>query len=674
MTAHERSSHEPSERPVPDRFESFDLSIERIDETYRARVTASPRGPRRAVEIDSAGLSGSDHPARDESVESAREVRRQPAGIGDLQYRGRRLFESVFVGPIGEAFRASIERVRSAGVGLRICLRLDDAPELAILPWEALWDPEGQAFLADRADLPVVRTLGVCEQTPILTPAVAPLRVLALLPEPRGESKLGGATEWQRIREHLTPLVDRGELEVELLEPPTLEALGDRIDQAPCHVLHIVAHGGPGDRGSGGLLKLEDAAGRTDSVSGGELTRALERRAAPRLVVLSACHGARAAVDDAFDGMAQHLLSRGVPAVVAMRTAISDDAAVSFSTSLYRELASGRSVEGAMVNARRALALGQTRAEWATPVAYLRGNNVRILETTAQDLPAERGDTGSKLLRSLLGAAVLATVGLAGVLMWPSRDSNISTTAEWPAVEAQQPGRDSEVSTFAELPDICPPPPGLNDIAFVEVGPAVVNLGERVVIVEKPFCIATQEVSRRDWATVMGPDLHHKEWPADWPMTEVAPEDVQAFLKGLEAREYSAVFRLPTADEWELAARAGATTLYFFGDDPADLDQYGNCKNPLGADGHDELAPIGSFMRNRLGLYDVHGNVAEWVQWPEGVDPPLADDGREKALRLGGSMQHLPENCSFDRPAPVLAIKRPETGFRVVREIPGKKE
>ncbi len=352
MGPRDRSSRNPSERSVPDRFQSFNLSIERIDDRYRAEVTDSPVGPRPPVAIDAALLETTE-PSPGGGAKATRDVRRRPVDRNDLRRLGERLFQAVFIDAIGEAFRTSVERARNEGAGLQIRIQLDRAPELATLPWEALWDPTARAFVADQADLPVVRALGLAE-VPAGTPLQPPLRLLALLPEPRGESKLGGAEEWQQIRQDLTPQIEQGTVEADQLESPSLPALGNRIDEGPCHVLHIVAHGDPGDPGAGGVLKLEDASGELDRVSGFDLARALERRTPPRLVVLNACHGARAAVDDAFDGMAQHLLSRGVPAVVAMRTAISDAAAVSFAGALYHQLATGRTVEGAMVEARRA--------------------------------------------------------------------------------------------------------------------------------------------------------------------------------------------------------------------------------------------------------------------------------------------------------------------------------
>ena len=109
----------------------------------------------------------------------------------------------------------------------------------------------------------------------------------------------------------------------------------------------------------------------------------------------------------------------------------------------------------------------------------------------------------------------------------------------------------------------------------------------------------------------------------DQPVVCVSWNDVQAFITWL-TQQTGESYRLPTESEWEYAARAGSTTKYHFGNDESELCQYANHRdnstdfdrrNKSCSDGvGNRSAAVGRYQPNRFGLYDVHGNVFEWVQ------------------------------------------------------------
>ena len=130
-------------------------------------------------------------------------------------------------------------------------------------------------------------------------------------------------------------------------------------------------------------------------------------------------------------------------------------------------------------------------------------------------------------------------------------------------------------------------------------------------------------------------------------------------------------YRLPTEAEWEYAARAGAATAYSFGNSPEELGEYAwyveNAEKPM---------PIGKKKPNPWGLYDIHGNVAEWCSdwygrdyYRDGPsrDPAGPESGQYRVAR--GGCWHFPASAirSSSRNFFSPVAQDSCVGFRVAR-------
>ena len=128
--------------------------------------------------------------------------------------------------------RSSLDEAAREGRGLRLRLRLTEAPELVDLPWEYLYSPALNRFFALSNATPLVRYLDLPE--PVAPLAVQPpLRLLAVIASPRDFPALDVEQEWHKLRAALKDLEDAGLVSVERLEPPTLSALQRRLARRP---------------------------------------------------------------------------------------------------------------------------------------------------------------------------------------------------------------------------------------------------------------------------------------------------------------------------------------------------------------------------------------------------------------------------------------------------------
>jgi formylglycine-generating enzyme required for sulfatase activity len=129
------------------------------------------------------------------------------------------------------------------------------------------------------------------------------------------------------------------------------------------------------------------------------------------------------------------------------------------------------------------------------------------------------------------------------------------------------------------------------------------------VTISKPFYLGKYEVTQAQWTEVMRSNPNNYKDRND-PVVKVSWNEAQKFINQLNQNEEHKRYRLPTEAEWEYAARAGSKTMYSFGNDAERLDEYAWYGGNSGGASH----PVGQKKPNAWGLYDMHGNVYEWVQ------------------------------------------------------------
>jgi hypothetical protein len=288
-----------------------------------------------------------------------------------VQEFGQALFDGLISGDVRSCYDVSRSMALRDGRGLRIRLRIEP-PELAVLPWEFLYDPRQGEFLCLSTFTPVVRYLDLPGSiAPVeLTP---PLRILAMAATPDDQAPLNVERERRRVAAALDPLQDQGKVEITWLEGQTWRELQRAMRQGPWHIFHFIGHGRFDPERDEGFIELADEYGRSAPMTATQLGRLLADHPTLRMVQLNACEGARGSARDIFSGTASILVRRGIPAVLAMQYEISDQAAVEFSRSFYEALAEGLPVDAACGEARKAISLSRPMTlEWGTPVLCMR--------------------------------------------------------------------------------------------------------------------------------------------------------------------------------------------------------------------------------------------------------------------------------------------------------------
>lgn len=187
------------------------------------------------------------------------------------------------------------------------------------------------------------------------------------------------------------------------------------------------------------------------------------------------------------------------------------------------------------------------------------------------------------------------------------------------------------------------------------------------VSISRAFYMGKHEVTQKQWEKVMGTNPSDFNDCPDCPVEQVSWNDAQAFVRTLNAMEDSKRYRLPTEAEWEYAARGGTDGDRY----RADLDAIAwydkNC--------NERPHKVEKKAPNAFGLYDMLGNVYEWVQdWKgpyaggEATDPKGPARGKFRMIR-GGSWETGAKSCrASHRLDATPGFRIHALGFRVLME------
>jgi len=200
------------------------------------------------------------------------------------------------------------------------------------------------------------------------------------------------------------------------------------------------------------------------------------------------------------------------------------------------------------------------------------------------------------------------------------------------------------------------------------------------VTIARPFAVSSFDVTFDSWDACVSAGSCPQIGDAGLgrgakPVINITWTDAQRYVAWL-SNATGQPYRLLTEAEWEYAARAGTTTAYPWGDDIGEGNA--NCNGCGGARDNRETSPVGSFKPNGFGLYDMNGNVWQWVQdcYHDNYDGAPADgsvwtngDCTWRVARGGSWVDRAQLSRSAARLRLSTAFRISNLGFRVGRTL-----
>ncbi len=352
----------------------FDLQLTQASDGYTVRVLQSPAGQVSAL-VTTASLAQA--LAWPPDVADVWQGLAEADHLEQVKLRGQALFGMIFHDEVLACLGQSLVAARDNNCGLRINLRLSEAPQLVGLPWEYLFHPTLDRFLALSAETTLVHYLDLPRRAAPLSISL-PLHIMVVMANPQDLPQLDTEEEWRVLQKAMRRLIKTGAVTLDRLDMASLHDLQGRLRTRPYHVLHFIGHGSFDDDTGEGALMFCGEDGRAVPVRARDLALVVSDVDSLRLVVLNGCQGARSVSTDSFSGVAQTLVKQGTPAVVAMHSAISDQAAVLLTQEFYAALADGQPVDAALTEARKAMASQLRSLEWGVPRLVMHAANGRL--------------------------------------------------------------------------------------------------------------------------------------------------------------------------------------------------------------------------------------------------------------------------------------------------------
>ncbi|MBF2050009.1 MAG: CHAT domain-containing protein [Elainella sp. C42_A2020_010] len=314
---------------------------------------------------------------------------------------GQELYASLFQATLRDSWVIAQGVAQNRREPLRLRLGLKGA-DLLRLPWEVMYgtDVPVERLRQPGSITPAPRPLAtgtriifsryllgtrLVEESLAIPPQLnQPLRILMVVSAPTDQEQLKLYREVKQMQQELqTQSPSRTEIghqpgpeiQLKILNQPGREQLTQELEQNHYQVLHYAGHSDLSAAG-GSLYLVNNRTGLTEVLAGDDLSGLLVNNGI-RLAVFNSCRGAHTAVADPSLGqdrnLAEALVSRGIPAVLAMAEQIPDNVALNLTGLFYRSLKLGIPIDSSLNRARQGLisAYGSHQFYWALPVLYL---------------------------------------------------------------------------------------------------------------------------------------------------------------------------------------------------------------------------------------------------------------------------------------------------------------